>query len=88
MKMGEGGTIVAVGQYGENAVWAVPTLVSLLEDRRAGIRRIAADALRQIGPAAGAAEEALRRAAKHDVDDRVRDAAKEALAAVSAITLS
>lgn len=84
MKMGEGGIIIVVGRYGEKAAWAVPTLVSLLEDRRAGIRRIAADALRDIGPAASAAEDALRKAAKDDVDDRVRDAAQEALAAVRA----
>jgi HEAT repeat protein len=82
MKTGEGGTIVAVGKYGDKAVWAVPTLVSLLKDRRAGIRRIAADALGQIGPAAGAAEDALRQAIKKDADDRVRDAAQEALASV------
>jgi HEAT repeat protein len=83
MKKGEGGTIVAVGKFGDRAAWAVPTLRSLLQDHRAGIRRIAADALRDIGPAAAAAEDALRRAAKDDTDDRVRSAAQEALAAVS-----
>lgn len=83
MKKGEGGTIVAVGKFGDRAAWAVPTLRSLLQDHRAGIRRIAADALHDIGPAAAAAEDALRRAAKDDTDDRVRSAAQEALAAVS-----
>lgn len=82
MKKGEGGTIVAVGKYGATAEWAVPTLTSLLQDRRAGIRRIAADALHDIGPAAAAAEDSLRRTAKDDADDRVRDAAQEALTAV------
>lgn len=83
MKMGEGGVIVAVGGYGPEAAWAVPTLMALLQDQRPGIRRITADALRQIGSAAGAAEGALRQAAQSDEDDRVRDAAQEALAAIS-----
>jgi HEAT repeat protein len=82
MKMGEGGVIVAVGEYGPSAAWAVPTLVSLLQDRRPGIRRITADALRQIGSAAAAAKDALRQAAQSDEDDRVRDAAQEALRAI------
>ena len=43
MKMGEGGTIVAVGRMGRAAKWAVPTLIDLLRDSRAGIRRLAAE---------------------------------------------
>jgi HEAT repeat protein len=84
MRMGEGGTIVAVGRFGESAVWSVPTLVSLLQDRRAGIRRLAAQALEEIGPAASSASAALEQTAQTDADDRVRDAAREALAAVRA----
>jgi HEAT repeat protein len=83
MKMGEGGTIVAVGKHGANAKWAVPTLVSLLEDRRPGIRRLAADALGRIGPAAADAQDALRQASSKDADDRVRDAARVALSSIT-----
>ena len=55
MRMGEGGIIVSVGQLGEDAAWAVPTLIELLSDPRPGIRRISANSLEQIGPAAAAA---------------------------------
>jgi HEAT repeat protein len=79
MKMGEGGIIVAVGQAGENSAWAVPTLIGLLVDSRPGIRRITANSLEQIGPAAEAAKEALQQAAQSDPDDRVRGAADRAL---------
>jgi HEAT repeat protein len=78
MKRGEGGTIVAVGRFGAKAAWAVPTLVSLLADRRPGIRRLAADALGEMGPAASTAENALLQSTK-DSDDRVRAAAQKAL---------
>ena len=81
MQMGEGGVIVSVGDMGEKAAWAVPTLVSLLKDRRPGIRRLAAEALGRIGPAESAAEAALRAAAR-DGDDRVREAAQQALEAI------
>lgn len=77
MTKGEGGTIVAVGQLGADAAWAVPTLVALLKDPRPGTRRLAADALGNIGEAAIEAVTALERAA-HDTDDRVRAAAEEA----------
>lgn len=83
MQRGEGGTIVAVGKMGRSAAWAVPALTKLLHDRRPGIRRIAADSLGQIGVAAAASESALRESLK-DPDDRVRSAAKSALAAVTA----
>lgn len=79
MRMGEGGIIVAVGQTGENAAWAVPTFIELLGDRRSGIRRITANSLEQIGPAAEAALEKLQRVARQDEDDRVRAAAENAV---------
>jgi HEAT repeat protein len=81
MAKGEGGTIVAVGQLGADAAWAVPTLVALLKDRRPGTRRLAAEALGTIGPAAAAAASALE-VATRDSDDRVRAAAEQALARV------
>lgn len=79
MKSGEGGIIVSVGHMGDAAVWAVPTLTELLADRRAGIRRIAANSLEQIGHVTGNAREALQRVAANDPDQRARDAAKQAL---------
>jgi len=83
MRKGDGGVIVRVGELGAGAGWAVPTLISLLDDQRPGIRRISADALQQIGPLASAAEAALRRAASQDSDDRVRAAAQQALSNLS-----
>jgi HEAT repeat protein len=82
MRSGEGGTIVAVGQLGPQASWAVPALIDLLKDRRPGIRRLAAEALGRIGPTAEAVP-ALQRAAQ-DSDDRVRAAAAAALASKTA----
>jgi len=79
MKMGEGGIIVTVGQMAEDAGWAVPTLIDLLGDPRPGIRRISANSLEQIGPAAAAAEETLQQVASSDAEERVREAAQQAL---------
>jgi HEAT repeat protein len=78
MQSGEGGTIVAVGNLGPKADWAVPTLTALLNDRRPGVRRLAAEALAKIGPDA-AAKTALQQHATRDPDDRVREAAAAAL---------
>jgi HEAT repeat protein len=78
MKLGEGGIIVRVGQLNSPG-WAVPTLIDLLDDRRAGIRRITANALEQIGPAAVTAKPALERVATNDPDERAREAAQLAL---------
>jgi HEAT repeat protein len=77
MKLGEGGTIVAVGNLGSSADWAVPTLVELLSDQRPNTRRLAAEALGRIGPT-GDAVKALQQATQ-DADDRVRAAASAAL---------
>ncbi len=76
--MGEGGTIVAVGEMGPAADWAVPTLTKLLQDRRAGIRRLAAEALGRIAAGNPEVQAALRRSLS-DADDRVREAAQQAL---------
>jgi HEAT repeat protein len=81
MQMGEGGVIVAVGGMGAQGDWATATLVGLLGDNRPGIRRLAAEALGRIGPAARQAEPSLRQSL-HDPDGRVRDAAADALEAI------
>jgi HEAT repeat protein len=78
MESGEGGTIVAVGNLGPGADWAVPTLTKLLGDHRPGVRRLAAEALAKIGPDS-AARAALEQRAARDPDDRVREAASAAL---------
>jgi HEAT repeat protein len=78
MESGDGGVIVQVTSKGPSAAWAVPTLTKLLKDRRPGIRRLAAEGLGKIGKDAESALEALERA-KQDRDDRVRDAAAEAV---------
>jgi HEAT repeat protein len=77
MQAGEGGTIVAVGGLGPQAEWAVPTLTKLLQDKRSGVRRLAAEALGKIGPQ-GDATAALEQATR-DADDQVRAAAEAAL---------
>jgi HEAT repeat protein len=77
MRNGDGGVIVTVTRQGSDAAWAVPTLIDLLQDRRAGIRRLAAEGLGRIGKPAESALPALR-TARNDEDDRVRDAATEA----------
>jgi HEAT repeat protein len=81
MLMGDGGVIVAVTKAGPNAAWAVPTLTQLLRDRRPGIRRLAAEGLGKIGPAAQPAFRLLHDA-QRDPDDRVRAAAKRAIQAI------
>lgn len=82
MKSGEGGIIVSVGEMEGDVAWAVPTLIDSLSDTRPGIRRITANALQQIGSAAAAAKPTLQRLAKSDQDERVRDAAQQALSAL------
>jgi HEAT repeat protein len=77
MQAGEGGTIVAVGGLGPQAEWAAPTLTKLLQDKRPGVRRLAAEALGKIGPQ-GDATAALEQATR-DADDQVRAAAEAAL---------
>ena len=81
MQMGEGGVIVSVGNMGRDAQWAVPALIALLKDRRPGIRRLSAETLGKIGPGASSAESSLHTALR-DPDDRVREAAQQALAAI------
>jgi HEAT repeat protein len=81
MQTGEGGAIVAVGQMGPDAAWAVPALEGLIKHRDTNIRLLAVQTLGQIGPAARRAESSLQRALS-DRDEGVREAATLALDAV------
>lgn len=83
MQRGEGGVIVAVTAQGPQAAWAMSTLIQLLRDPRPGIRRLAAEGLGEIGPAAKNALPALEKATR-DPDDRVRDAARAAVERLAA----
>jgi len=83
MRLGEGGVILKVGMMGPRAKWAVPTLVALLSHQRPITRAVAATALGEIGSGATQAETVLQRATKDD-NERVRQAAEEALRAVRA----
>jgi HEAT repeat protein len=78
LRAGDGPVFIAVGQMGERATWAVPTLMSLLSDRRPPVRALAAKALGGIGPAARDAERALRQSLR-DPEASVRKAAQNAL---------
>jgi aminopeptidase N len=60
----------------------VTALVDGLESDSARLRMSAIQALRDLGPAARAAQSALEAAAERDVDERVRAAARQALAAL------
>jgi HEAT repeat protein len=78
MRRGDGRTLLAVGDMGAEAAWAVPTLAQLLGHEKAKLRALAAVTLGRLGHAAATAEPALRRAV-HDSDPAVRDAATTAL---------
>jgi HEAT repeat protein len=78
LRAGDGPVFISVGQMGERAAWAVPTLTSLLSDRRPPVRALAAKALGGIGPAARDAERALRQCLR-DPEASVRKAARNAL---------
>uniref|UniRef100_A0A7C2PFQ2 HEAT repeat domain-containing protein n=1 Tax=Schlesneria paludicola TaxID=360056 RepID=A0A7C2PFQ2_9PLAN len=76
---GDGGVIVALGTLQPRPTWAIPALVKSLQDRRPGLRRLAAECLGQLGAWTPEVRQALDRACQ-DADDRVRSAASEALA--------
>jgi HEAT repeat protein len=76
----------SLGKLGAEAAPAVPDLIKILRGNDAHIfpvRLAAAAALGAIGPAAAGATEALKRASR-DKDDRLREAAAEALKKVRA----
>jgi HEAT repeat protein len=87
MLAGDGGVIVGVTKGGPQAAWAVPTLTRLLADSRPGIRRLAAEGLGKIGSASQTAMPALEKALK-DQDDRVREAATQAIELIQHEVLS
>lgn len=78
LRDGQGPVFLEIGQTGENANWAVPTLVSLLADRRAPIRALAAQALGEIGVTDDRVASALRRGLR-DESPAVRTACEKAL---------
>lgn len=79
LQAGDGGVIIALPRLTPTPVWAVPTLVNLLKDRRPGARRLAAEALGEMGGPSPAVRTALETAAAKDADDRVRESAAHAL---------
>jgi HEAT repeat protein len=78
LRAGDGPVFISVGQMGERAAWAVPTLASLVSDRRPPIRALAAKALGGIGAPARSAEGALQKGLRDD-QPSVRKAAQNAL---------
>lgn len=76
---GDGGVIVALPKLSPKPDWAIPSLVKLLKDRRPGSRRLAAEALGEIGIPSPEVQPALETAAAKDADDRVRESAAQAL---------
>ena len=78
MREGDGGLLVMIKGFEPPASWAIPVLLDLMKDKRAGIRRLAIEALAEIAPAMEGPRKAFE-AARRDPDDRVRDAASKAL---------
>lgn len=79
MRQGDGGIIDRMKRLQPAPEWAIPTLFDLLQtDRRPGIRRLSAEALGMIAPDDLDVHAALR-SALNDKDDRVQEAAKDAL---------
>lgn len=80
MKQGDGGIIDRLTHTKPAPAWAIPTLSELVShDSRPGIRRLAVVALGKIDPQAPEAQKKLQ-SALQDRDDRVREAARDALA--------
>jgi HEAT repeat protein len=78
LRAGDGTAFLEIARMGGDARWAVPTLTSLLSDRRTKIRALAAHSLGSIGPAASDAQAALRQRTR-DANASVRKAAHNAL---------
>jgi len=83
MRAGDGRVLLEVGEMGAAGAWAVPTLAELLSHESAKMRSLAARTVGRIGPAAGEAKPALRRA-MGDANVAVQDAAREALERIDA----
>lgn len=83
MKEGDGHVVLAVGNMGREADWAVPTLIGLLSHQAPQMRSLAAQTLGRIGPPAIAAKSALQRALA-DPNVAVQSAARNALERIAA----
>jgi HEAT repeat protein len=79
MRAGDGGVIVALPKLSPRPDWALEPLRELLKDRRPGTRRLAIEALAELRFDDPTLRPALQRLAESDRDDRVREAAREAL---------
>ena len=78
MREGDGRVLLAVGAMGNQATWAVPTLISLLSHPSPNMRTLAAQTLGRIGPTANAALGPLRQATR-DANVVVQRAAQHAI---------
>ncbi len=79
MRAGDGGVIVALPKLTPRPDWALPPLMELLSDRRPGTRRLAIEAVAELGFQDPTLRRTLERLAQSDRDDRVREAARQAL---------
>jgi HEAT repeat protein len=70
---------LALGKYGAEAAPAVPELAAALRHKKDSVRRYAAQALGQVGPAASAALPDLKVVADSDPEARARDWAAQAM---------
>ncbi len=75
---GDGRLLQEVGTLGEDAAWAVPTVIELLSHESAPMRALAAQTLGRIGDSTGEVKSALERASR-DANAAVQSAAKYAL---------
>ncbi|MGD9634609.1 MAG: HEAT repeat domain-containing protein [Pirellulales bacterium] len=78
LRAGQGPVFLEVGRAGRDAAWAVPTLLTLLDDRRPPIRALAAQTLGAIAPAEEHVRAALQRSLR-DENAAVRNASRRAL---------
>jgi HEAT repeat protein len=79
LRAGDGGVIVALPKLTPRPDWALEPLRELLKDRRPGTRRLAIEALAELKFDDPTLRPTLERLAQSDRDDRVREAAREAL---------
>jgi HEAT repeat protein len=78
IREGDGRTLLAIGAMGEDAAWAVPSLIGLLSHDALNARAMAARTLGRIGPKASDARAQLERLLR-DPNAAVRGAAQDAL---------
>jgi HEAT repeat protein len=78
LRNGEGPVFIALGRCGDRGTWAVPTLVELMQDRRAPIRALSAQTLGELGATNEKVDSSLRRGLRDD-SPAVRSACERAL---------